>query len=847
MTQQEVIKTFMSTLKNNTTLSGRTAIDAAVKSCSPFESYEDLINKFYDDFMEEKNWHTFLVKKCGIIIDNADTGAITGSDAGGTEKTKDTIIPSKGKAKYPEGSSFTIKGLTIYGIPPKETLSEAQQYVVKGLYSWWIRDSLELIEKSYGLSFDENANNTRIKLEFMNDPNDKGLAYCSYSDPTDGRDYEARTMTVNLALFENMDLTSRHGSSESSDTNSNAMQLDRTIVHELVHGVMATNIPYFADFPHFLSEGGTAELVHGIDDERRKNIIAYTQDKTFEPFRKSFRLESAGFNLPYEAYSCGYILMRYLAKQSAEDTTFDYDTYRENISIGSKGGFEVNYYDEVTMTGGKGSDTIENSGQNVDIKTAGGADYVHNYNNNVSIQTGAGKDSIHNISNYVNADGGAGADNISNEGDYSYIFGGADADYIVNSPDAYVTLDSATKTLFDATTSIEDDFMISLSNGTTLKVSTVSLEGGAHSTLYGGAGNDSLINYSPIVQIHGDNGLDYIGNSGNNATVYGGNGDDNIVNGEATLAVSDANVLVTGYKARIYGEDGNDSISNAATDVIIWGEADKDTISNSSSNVTVYGGDDEDYLYNTAKTVRLYGNDGNDTIVNESVADSVTAIGGAGDDVITNQGKNSVINGGEGADYISNYADFSSMLGGAGDDTIYNSGEKVTIKAGISADYVKNEGASDYINLGGGDDTIANEGDHTTIIGGKGDDYINNSGGNHLTYRFGRGAGKDVVVGANDGDTLRITSGTYSTVASGGNLTVYVGDDSITFQDLGSNKIVISRGSKNVSVSASPLFAEDENNFSELDSIIDNSLTVAEFENYSSEKISVENIITYAK
>ncbi len=116
MTQQEVIKAFMQSL-DKTELSGRAALDEAVRASSNFSSYQEVANQFLEDQTTAKNWHRFLVEKCGIILDNADTGAISGSDAGGTEKTAETILPAKGKAKYPSGTSFTVDGLTIYGIP----------------------------------------------------------------------------------------------------------------------------------------------------------------------------------------------------------------------------------------------------------------------------------------------------------------------------------------------------------------------------------------------------------------------------------------------------------------------------------------------------------------------------------------------------------------------------------------------------------------------------------------------------------------------------------------------------------------------------------------------------------
>lgn len=173
--------------------------------------------------------------------------------------------------------------MTIYGIPNQNRLTEAQQYVVQGLYSWWIRDSLALINESYGYSYsDADTTNSRLKLKFINDSDGEfknTLAYVSY-DGSDGKEWESRVLCVNMAHFNKIDTSDRHGTVE------DGLQLDRTLVHELVHGLMASNVNYFVDLPTFLSEGGTAELIHGVDDERYDNIIAYAGE-TLKSLKKS--------------------------------------------------------------------------------------------------------------------------------------------------------------------------------------------------------------------------------------------------------------------------------------------------------------------------------------------------------------------------------------------------------------------------------------------------------------------------------------------------------------------------------------------------------------------------------
>ena len=91
-TQQEVLKTFMATL-DTTTLKGTAALDAAIKECSIFSSFQDLKDKIISDCKSAGDSETFLRDYCGIILGNADIGAIIGSDAG-TLKSSDLVPKS---------------------------------------------------------------------------------------------------------------------------------------------------------------------------------------------------------------------------------------------------------------------------------------------------------------------------------------------------------------------------------------------------------------------------------------------------------------------------------------------------------------------------------------------------------------------------------------------------------------------------------------------------------------------------------------------------------------------------------------------------------------------------------
>ena len=501
-TQQEVMKAFMKSL-DETELSGRAALDEAIQASSSFDSYQEVIEKFYTDWKATDNWHRFLVEKCGIVLDNKDTGAISGSDAGGaTAKGADDIIPSKGEAKYPEGSSFTVDGLTIYGIPPKEELTEDQQYIVQGLYSWWIRDALALIKESYGLTFtDENTTNSRMKLEFIEVAS--GLLAAVSPDTQAGKVLESRKLMINMTDFKNMSWDNRQGVIIFDDTVT--VRLDRTLVHELTHGIMVSNINYFGNLPLPIIEGGTAEIIHGVDDERYNSIITCAKDEeTFKKIVKYLSPSSAGLNMSTIPYEGGYIFMRYFLKQAA-DTTFDYDTYQKKVNVDSDS-FATNYFDKVKMLGSNDADTITNSGSKVSINAKNGADLIKNYSADVTIKTGSGNDTI------------------SNEGSNVKITSGADNDIILNTG-SDVKIDTGAGT----------DFIVNV--GSNVKITS-------------GAGSESIENSGSDVKIDAGAGDDLIVNDASNVKINAGAGSDNISVYSGTSNVS------------VYGEKGDDYISN---------------------------------------------------------------------------------------------------------------------------------------------------------------------------------------------------------------------------------------------------------------------------------------------
>lgn len=312
-----VIKKFVSYLDNSDKVISGAAeaekvLDAAVQAATAnFSSLKEVVGSLIGDIKKSASGSSFLRHYCGIELDNADTGAITGADAGsGPVKTAESVVPESGAAVYPDGSSWSCHGLTLE-LPEKSTLSADEQSIVTGLCSWWMRSALELIEESYGLSFTEaDASVDTMSLVFANEPANSALAWVRLTYDTATGEANKLELYVNMYYYDGVDI-STDVNGRGSNTSA---YLDRTIAHELVHAVTAANIGFLSRYPMYLYEG-LAELVHGIDDERGYWIKKLVNNP--DSLSKALGSFSGSGSEPYAA---GYILLRYLASQGVKRT-----------------------------------------------------------------------------------------------------------------------------------------------------------------------------------------------------------------------------------------------------------------------------------------------------------------------------------------------------------------------------------------------------------------------------------------------------------------------------------------------------------------------------------------------
>ena len=285
-----------------------------------YGTVNDLVNSFVSALRNFTGTaEQFLLNYCGINLSNDDTGAITGYDARGSayQKNAVNIVPESGSLSTSVNSSNTIEGLTFNW----HYSTSAQKSVVQHINTWWAKEGLQLIARSYGLSFKEAGTTVKsIDVYFEDTTSNTNVASVTPLEwyPSTGKITKLK-LTINMAYYSKYisasDVNGEPNSKVKDPTTGGyytAAYLDRTLAHELTHAVMAANINYFSYLPAYIKEG-TAELVHGIDDFRKDDLIALAGNTT-----KLLNALQNNTKAIHENYAAGYMLLRYLAKRVAD-------------------------------------------------------------------------------------------------------------------------------------------------------------------------------------------------------------------------------------------------------------------------------------------------------------------------------------------------------------------------------------------------------------------------------------------------------------------------------------------------------------------------------------------------
>jgi len=828
--EQIVIQKFLRAL-DETDLRRAEAMDEAIRVCSDgkYTTFQDLIDNYLRDLQNyggdnrSTYWNiddqtkVFLEKYCGIVLDNEDTGSIIGTDAGGpVVKTATSIVPNAaGAAVYPTEKQTTINGLTFVW-PDKDSLSYTEQAVVARLNSWWAQNALDLIEQSYGLSFKEVGTSVKtIEVHCYNDATNTlayvGSTYDSYTGVT-----EKLTLNINMHYYDSIVMDNRDGLS--SDTSA---FLDRTLAHELTHAVMAANITNFAALPLYVKEG-LAELVHGIDDERKSEIIDLAQKDFFDDEEKMLSYSTnTNYNYGSHSYAMGYMIFRYLAKQVANDYLLPSDVIFNNhkavLSANFSGIFNADSYQkyEIDSVDAKSvtNDLIINSDDHVTAIWAGkkhttitlgnsGNTVYDQAGTQTDVTAGSGKDVFRfadhkgklNISGFDTTKDILKLEN-STVGGYT----SENNDIIITSGSGNIRLNGAAGKRFILNARDNVDYAVWF--GRKDKANTYAYENGG--TYYGYANTQDTLKVTAGTTIN-------LGESRFH--------DIDVV--DAKTSKASVNLTGTNHKVDLYGGAGNDTLTAGSQGGILSGGAGNDRLT---------AGAGKDYIY-------VAGNDGSDIVtgfnagqdVLKLVDSTVAGWSTSGDNLTVKTGNASVtLNGATGKRFIQNARDNNNYVVWYGHQdrantyTYENGGNYYgyanttdTLKINSSATVNLNEARFHYMDVadgrtaksavnltggnrktdlygGAGNDTLTAGSQGGILSGGAGNDRLTAGAGKDYIYVAGSD-GSDIVTGFNAGqDVLKLVDSTvagWST--SGDNLTVKTGNASVTLNGAAGKRFI---------------------------------------------------------
>ena len=224
----------------------------------------------------------------------------------------------------------------------------------------------------------------------------------------------------------------------------------------------------------------------------------------------------------------------------------------------------------------------------------------------------------------------------------------------------------------------------------------------------------------------------------------------------------------------------------------------------SENDIILSGSTTDAYLLGSAD-VNVSGNNSGNVIVGNSGNNNLS--GGNGNDIIYGVSGNNTLNGGNGTDIIYGGTGDDSINGGNGNDIIYGGAGDDSINGGNGNDTIYGGAGNDTLNGGNGDDTfIFGSGDGNDII-----TYSNGSDtvqfnttvdklniaiykqGSDIIIDYGETAGQDIVtIKSNYAETITLSDGSYITNAEINqiiqNMAAYAANNSIEFTNINSVK-----------------------------------------------------------
>lgn len=557
---QKVIKDFMKALVG-TNQQGVRALDQAVRISSSFDSFQSLTSSFVRDCRKAGSAERFLTDYCGIELGNKDTGAISGWDAGGTvEKTKSSVVADSGKMKVFKGSSFTVRGVTF--LVPKN-LTNDEQLVVNGLYTWWAEAALKLIEESYALSFRDSAG--KIQLNFFYDPSAFAWATAGYSYDSSGRGSNL-TLNINMSYTGTVNILDPNGS-----CNGCGGYVDRMIAHELTHSIMEAKMRCFSSLPAFIVEG-SADLTAGGDDERTGDIRVLADNPSL---LAQYVNPYYHFQDDVKVYAAGYMLFRYLAKQASNSyipNGLSYNASKTNLTVTNafSGKLTPQVYEDtvkiINAAKTTNSITIYGNEKNNTIYASKGGSNLYGQGGNDILIGGTGKD----VFWYGTGDGNDIVKNYTPGKDSIRIFKGSLTSGSVSGGDVVLKIGSGSLKLIGMAGK---------------KISVAGTDGKTLQHVFGTKDKNTTWSYTKGYGYHGANKTDTLKVAGKNAVA---------INLGNTVMYSNIDKIDAGNAM------GKMTLTGGANYVTLKGGTAADVLKAGKAGATLEGGKGNDMLYGGA-------------------------------------------------------------------------------------------------------------------------------------------------------------------------------------------------------------------------------------------------------
>lgn len=808
-TELQIIQVLVKSLDRSTDNNGIQALDKAIRACSGYRSTQDLINEFTARcyaMRGEKNTTTlnnFLKYTCGINLYNDDTGAITGSDAGGsTVKTAESIVPENNTSlQIGSNGIFRLNNTNVIVKLPAYR-NESEHAVLNGLCTWWVAESVRLINESYGLYFNKRTDSTDSQIPYISfgfdyNSNNNTLASCRPSYY--GEKAYAIHVSINMAKYP--DLTLYKNGNFSGYTSKNSSLLDRTIAHELTHALFMTSLKrsIFQTLPQFFTEG-IAELVHGIDDFRRGTIL----DVISDPSRLSDALTLKRGTGETDAYAAGYLLLRYLAHQVSIGA-------KPPIIAGLNHSADNTILTATTAYNGTSINTYNAKVQTIDARKAKRAvSIIGNDNNNFIfannkgdfLRGGYGNDTLY---------GGTGVDTF-----FSFGVEGNDTIYNYQSGKDIIRFGSAKYGALTSATVEGSDVVLKVGTG------SVTIKDGAGKYIKIMDGNNN-VSYNRFVKgtAKYDSDIAHFFSSGDNdeaytlyqsavlGLVYNSNKTtltaqkncawDDINTNEFWWTLKSVNLAASSHGHTVIGRESITSMTGSKYDdkliaggrtAVLKGGAGNDLLRGASVNSKLYGGTGNDEIYSESGTNYLYGEAGDDIMGclkgksylyggagnDQMLGGEGTNLldGGNGDDILIGGKGINTINGGNGNDQMKGGEGtntINKLNGGNGNDTMYGGEGTNTLHGGNGNDNLTGGSGKNLLYGDAGNDTITGGSGLSKLYGGAGNDIL--TGGIDVNELYG-GAGNDELHGGKD------ANGTYLLKGEAGNDTIIGGAGSNT-------------------------------------------------------------------